>query len=208
VQNKSIQDSFDKNVRENSIIIPNPVEKSNNFDYQSDSRQLIAVGRLVKEKNFLLLIDAFSDVLKVSPKLNLVIYGEGPLRSKLESKINDLGLAKNILLPGVVDDIFIELSKSCLFVQTSLFEGQSNALLEAMAQGLPVVTTLYDGVDEVIENNINGWISEPNPKALSQLILYVMYKREFRIHVAKQAKSIGDDLSLERIYKLWESLIY
>jgi glycosyltransferase involved in cell wall biosynthesis len=111
-------------------------------------------------------------------------------------------------LPGVLDDIISELSKSCLFVQTSLFEGQSNALLEAMVHGLPVVTTFYDGVDEVIENNVNGWISAPDAGSLSKLILSIMDRKESRIQVAKQATTIGDKLSLERIYKLWDTLIY
>jgi glycosyltransferase involved in cell wall biosynthesis len=114
IQNRSIQNCFDKDVIKNSIIIPNPVDKKYNFNYQSDSKQLIAVGRLVKEKNFSLLIDAFSDVVKAIPELNLVIYGEGPQRSKLQSKINHLGLTQNIRLPGIVDDIFKELSKSLL----------------------------------------------------------------------------------------------
>lgn len=208
VQNKSVQQCFNQNVITNSVIISNPVEKRIDFSYQSDSNQIIAVGRLFNEKNFALLIEAFSIVFKEKPELNLVIYGEGPLRSELEELIAIHDLSLYVSLPGVVDDIFIELSKSAIFVQTSLFEGQSNALLEAMVHGLPAISTYYEGVEEVINHGVNGWIVPADAMNLAEAILTIMTNQEMRVRISLQAKKLAFDITIDKVFNLWKQILY
>jgi glycosyltransferase involved in cell wall biosynthesis len=207
VQNKSIQQSFSQRVVENSVIIPNPIEVNNTYEYQVDSNRLIAVGRLVPQKNFSFLIEAFSIVKKELPKVQLFIYGEGPLRDELEQQILTLGLSDNVFLTGIVDNIFEELSQSALFVQTSLYEGQSNALLEALTHGIPVLTSYYDGVDELVDDNKNGIISYGNPIDFANLIIKMMKQGQKRIEFSNKLRDSNSIRNSEVIYNLWQNLI-
>ena len=81
LRNKSIQQSYDQGDIDNSVIIPNLVEKIMDFEFQPDSNQIISVGRLVKLKNFAFLFEAFSFVVKEKSNLELVIYGKVPIRN-------------------------------------------------------------------------------------------------------------------------------
>ena len=207
VQNKPIQQCFSQGVIDNSVVISNPVEKGMDFAYQYDSNQIIAVGRLIREKNFGLLIDAFSIVRQKLPHLILVILGEGNLRHQLTKQIYDLNLNDCVELPGVVDDVFMELSKSSLFVQTSIFEGQSNALLEALVHGLPVVVTQYDGVEDVVHHGVNGWITPPEIKQLAEMIVSVITDLNSRKNASNKARIITNDLAPEAIFAKWRELL-
>lgn len=208
VQNETIQKSFQSKVQINSTIIPNPVGQVLDFKYQVNSNQIIAVGRLTIEKNFSLLVESFKLVIEQIPNLTLVIFGEGPMRLALEKLIENLDLSYNVKLPGITENIFQELSKSSIFVQTSLFEGQSNALLEAMVHGVPVVATYYDGIDEIIDDSINGWIVNPDPKSLAGLIIEVMSAKQLRINASIESKKIASNLNVSKIFQIWERLIY
>jgi glycosyltransferase involved in cell wall biosynthesis len=99
---------------------------------------LVAAGRLVPNKNFALLIDAFADA---DLPMRLVIMGEGPERAALEGQIGARGLGDRVLLPGFVANPFAILSRAQMFALPSNAEGFPNGLVEAMACGLPVVST-------------------------------------------------------------------
>ena len=207
IQTKSIQNCFDQGVIHNSVIIPNPVKKVFDFEYQPDSKQVVAVGRLVKQKNFAFLIEAFSFVIKEEPKLQLVIYGEGPLRNELEEVIDFYGLSSNISLPGVEDDIFAELSKSSLFVQTSHYEGQSNALLEAMVHGIPPFVLYYDGLEEVIDDPLSGIISKAQTAQDFAIELYSIVKNKpLRIKINRTLKTNVAKVESFDVFSLWFKL--
>jgi glycosyltransferase involved in cell wall biosynthesis len=208
VQNKSIQKIFDHKVIKNSIIIPNPIEKFKIQKYQVKSKNLIAVGRLVDEKNFGLLIEAFHYVIKELPDLKLHIYGEGPLRISLEQLVLKLGLSEHVFLQGVVDNIIEELSQSALFVQTSLYEGQSNALLEAIIHGLPVLVSNYNGIDDIITDEHNGYLfSFDSPFDLGQLIIKIMSNQDERIRVSNNNKHLAVLHDPKNVIKMWYDVI-
>lgn len=101
--------------------------------------RLLAAGRLAEQKQFDLLVEVFAQLAPEHPQWDLVILGEGPLRSDLQRQIASLGMAGRIRLPGVVGDIGNELAASDLFALSSRFEGFPNVLLEAMASGLACV---------------------------------------------------------------------
>jgi N-acetylgalactosamine-N,N'-diacetylbacillosaminyl-diphospho-undecaprenol 4-alpha-N-acetylgalactosaminyltransferase len=103
-----------------------------------DGDYVVAAGRLVPNKNFALLIDAFA---ASGMPHRLVIMGEGPERASLEAQIAANGLTERVLLPGFVANPFAVLARARLFAMPSNAEGFPNGLVEAMACGLPVVAT-------------------------------------------------------------------
>ena len=101
---------------------------------------LLGVGRLAKQKDFELLLRAFSRVLKTRAA-RLMILGEGPERKRLESLAQQLGIAAKVALPGFVDNPFAYMARAKGFVLSSRYEGFGNVLVEALACGCPVVST-------------------------------------------------------------------
>jgi glycosyltransferase involved in cell wall biosynthesis len=173
-----------------------------------DSNRLIAVGRLVPQKNFSFLIEVFSIVIKELPNLELFIYGEGPLRDSLEQQILTLGLSDNVFLPGVVDNMFEELSQSALFVQTSLYEGQSNALLEAILHGLPVLVSNYNGIEDIITDEHNGYLfTLDSPFDLGQLTIKIMSNQDDRFRVSNNNKHMAVIHDPKNVIKMWYDVI-
>lgn len=152
---------FPKWLRKKIVIFPNPIANEftdNKKEFEAGRiRKIITVGRLAPQKNHKLLIDAFYDVYQHNKDISLTIYGEGSMQVELESYINNFGLTEVISLPGRTKNIISELLKHDLFILSSDFEGMPNALMEAMALGLPVISTDCDtGPSELIEDEHNG----------------------------------------------------
>jgi sugar transferase (PEP-CTERM/EpsH1 system associated) len=115
-----------------------------------------AVGRLHPVKNYPILIEAFDRLLHRHPSARLVIIGDGPTREALGTEIRRRNLQHAVQLTGHRDDVPEWLAAMDLFVQASLMEGTSNALLEAMAVGLPVIATAVGGNPEVVVDGVTG----------------------------------------------------
>jgi len=123
---------------------------------QKDIPVLIAIGRLGRQKNFETLIKAFNE-MRTKIGCRLIILGEGRRRSSLEKLVSRLGLNEYVELPGFVVNPFAYLAKSDLFVLSSLWEGSPNALAEALALGIPVVSTDCDsGPHEILQDGRYG----------------------------------------------------
>ena len=124
-----------------------------------DGFRFISVGRLCEAKNQHLLIEAFAQVHRQLPDATLTIVGEGPLRAALEQQVAQAGLSDCVSLPGISDDVPGYLHRSDVFVFSSDYEGVGLVLMEAMAAGLPVVSTAAGGVANVVTDGQNGFLT-------------------------------------------------
>ncbi len=131
-------------------VIHNPVNCIERIP--CEKRKIIAcVGRLTKEKGHKVLLEAISKIKHED--WNLVLIGDGPLRSDLESLANELGILERVCFKGMKKDFRKELSEASLFVMPSLREGFPNALIEAMSVPLPCIATrCTEAMEEVVND--------------------------------------------------------
>jgi len=131
--------------------------------------RLLAVGAIAPEKSFKTLIDALSFLGE--PGSTLTILGEGPGRPALEARIRAAGLTGRVRLTGHDPDLRPHFAQSDIYLQSSVREGLSNALLSAMAAGLPVVATDVGGTKEAVAEGETGCLVPPDdPAALAAAI--------------------------------------
>ena len=122
-------------------------------------KRIINIGRLVKQKNQILLIKAFKLYNSVNPNSELLIFGKGDLFDELKNRISDLDLNDRVFLMGFSENIYAELFNSDLFVLTSSWEGFGNVIIESMASKCKVLSLDCNfGPREIITNNKNGFI--------------------------------------------------
>jgi len=132
---------FPEAVQKKSEIIFNQVdERFYNVTFSGVRHDVVTTGRLTEQKNHKMLIRAFASIAdQVSD--NLTIYGDGILREELEALISDLHMENRVFLPGVTMDVAQAIMSAKVFVLSSDFEGMPNALMEAMAMGIPCIST-------------------------------------------------------------------
>lgn len=140
-QTEDAQKWFPKSIQKKSKIIFNQVDEVfYNTIYNGERHDIVTTGRLVAQKNHKMLIRAFAAIAdKISD--NLIIYGEGDLRGELESLIAELHLENRVFLPGSVKNVADTIKSAKLFVLSSDYEGMPNSLMEAMALGIPCIST-------------------------------------------------------------------
>lgn len=142
------------------------------FSGPIDEPIAVSVARLSPEKDFPTLLQAVPIVLKSVPDFRLRIVGEGSERPRLEQLIRELRIENHVTLVGESDDVSGELKRAGFYVASSRKEGISLTLLEAMAVGLPVVTTDIGGNSEVVEDGVTGCLVPSNdPNALARAIV-------------------------------------
>lgn len=148
----------------------------------ADQLVVLIVARLHPQKGHRYLIEAIPRVLEDVPNAVFLFAGEGELRGELSRLIKDAGVGHATRLLGARDDIPSLLEVSDLFVLPSLWEGMPNAVLEAMAYGLPVVATCVDGTTEVVEDGRTGILVPPKDvSALADAIVRFLKDRELRL---------------------------
>lgn len=151
------------------IAIPNPVDVASGSDGAGQTMAaplptgpfVLGVGRLVRQKGFDLLIEAFSKSTAASDHL-LLILGDGPERASLSRMARDLGVENKVLMPGSVSSPAIYMRKASCFVLASRYEGWPNVVMEAMACACPVIA--FDcqfGPSEIIESDRSGILVRP-----------------------------------------------
>ncbi len=159
---------FSNKIQSKSIIIPNPINDIYLVDRYTGKRkdEIVTVGRLTEQKNHYLLIDSFKEIHDEYPSLKLKIIGDGNLKNDLINYTKNKKLENSVFFKGNVENVKDEIYKSKIFVLSSDYEGMPNALMEAMALGIPCISTNcpIGGPKFLINNNINGVLVEVNNK--------------------------------------------
>ena len=192
-------------------VIPNPVNPVLNGDAQgskeSSCRTVVAMGRLARQKGFDILVHAFSQCVESHPDWSLVILGEGEERGSLETLVGKLGLKDRIGLPGLVQDPTRFLQGADLFVMSSRFEGFPNALLEAMACGLAVISTdCPSGPREIIRSGVDGVLVPCDAESLASAMHHLMEDHAERQRLGANAREGIERFGIEKIMKMWDVL--
>ena len=140
-QTEDAQRWFPKSIQKKSNVILNPVaDVFFNTHFDGERHDIVTTGRLVPQKNHKMLIKAFAQIANKIED-NLYIYGEGKLQHELEQLISDLKMNGRIFLPGAVNNVAETIKSAKLFVLCSDYEGLPNSLMEAMALGIPCIST-------------------------------------------------------------------
>ena len=193
-------------------LIPNAVESCEKAgdNMAERNKNIVSVGRLDAGKNYPMQINAFAQICNNYPDYRLIIYGVGPEENNLKQLISELNLADRVELAGFCKDIQNEIAKARLFLFTSNYEGMPNALIEAMAAGLPCISVDCDGgaARFLIKDGENGiLINKNDTEALVVQIQRLLNDDVLSQELADKAKKIIDRLSPQRVYPMWESVI-
>lgn len=208
-QSEGARDYFGESIRNRSVVIPNAHSiPDGSFTEICEKREkkIISVGRLHPQKNHALLIEAFALIAGKIPDYDLEIYGDGELHDELISLIQKLNVENRVRIFPACSNIFEKIHAASLFVLSSDYEGMPNSLMEAMALGVPCVSTdcKPGGARALIENDKNGWIVPCKDKiALAEKMCFVI-KDCSAIHaVAKKASALRINHSSDKIYEKW-----
>jgi len=191
---------------ENIHVIHNGIEinRLNNKKYSNKEINILFVGSLRKVKGVEFLIKAMEIAVKNKNDLRLIIVGDGVERNYLNSLTKNLGLCNNIEFTGQISNksVYNYMNNSDIFVLPSLSEGFPNVLLEAMAFGLPIVTTNFKGSEEIITNDKNGFIVESkNPKQIANRILLLAENKDIRNKMSRYNRKTAEKYNWDNIIK-------
>lgn len=175
----------------NVINVENLYEKMKG-DTNSYSYDIAFVGRLTYQKNPERLIDVFKMVAKDLPNFKAAIIGDGPLKGEIENLIKINNLENNVYLLGFKENPYKILKDSKVMLLVSRWEGLPMCVLEALALGVPVISTPTDGISSVIKNEWNGFISADDDEIVSYVKAIVT---DDRFHAQISANALNDSFS-------------
>jgi glycosyltransferase involved in cell wall biosynthesis len=164
-------------------------------------RHVAFAGRLVAEKGLTTLLRAWRDVVDRTGEVHLHIVGDGPLRRELEAESCALGIGDSVTFHGEQRDVSVFLRAADCFVLPSTIEGMSNALLEAMACGLPLVATHIPGTSALVENGCHGiLVPAGDAAALACAIVGVLTDPVRAEALGRQARRrVEDHFGIDRV---------
>lgn len=184
-----------------------------NLDIRDDLFLLLTIASLEPKKGHIFLFEALSMLKKEGCRFKLLVVGHGREKERLERKIANLGLENEVVLMGKRDDIQEILVASDAFVLPSIWEGLPNALLEAMAAGLPVIATRVGGIPEVITDSETGLLVETkDSNALAKAIERIAKEDGFSRRLAQNARdcvrrNFDIKKTVEQTEELYEELL-
>lgn len=171
---------------------------------------ILSAGRLVPWKGFRMLIKLMPQLLQVNQFFRLVIVGDGPDMSMLQSVVRNLGLERKVFLVGRKSavDMALFLAASDVFVLNTGYEGFSHQVLEAMQVGVPVITTTAGGNTEVVTQGANGLLVRYNDEFnLVEAIKTISKQPELRDQLVANGRHTVAAFSIEKMYAQTRELL-
>lgn len=180
--------------------------------FSENDRLALSVARLDEQKNPLGLVTAFVKALFHDANWHLLLVGSGSLDEAVRSRVVELGLERRIHVMGVRADVREILAAADLFVMASHWEGNPMAVMEAMAAGLPVLSTAVGGVPELVEDGATGLLvpqgdSDALASAMTTLAGDTSRRAEFSKAALLRAKQFSSDAMVKKYAALFESLV-
>jgi len=171
------------------------------------------VARLDPIKGHRFFIEAAADVLRCNPDTHFVLIGDGPLRSEIAERLESAGLTDRVHMLGDRSDVAQLISSLDLLVLSSLHEGLPNAVMEAMAAGVPVVATAVGGTRELITDGETGFLATPaDSEALAKQINFALLNGDARTRITAAARKrieaeYGMDRMVDSVERLYDELL-
>lgn len=200
---------YPEHQRPRARVIPNPVSLPADWQDRRSGRTLTAVGRLHPQKRFDLLIDAFAKIADAQPDWQLVIWGEGSERAALEAQTRRLGLQHRLTLAGLTPEPASWIETADILVMSSDYEGWGNVLTEALAAGVPAISTDCDfGPGEIIDHDECGLLVPcGDADALSKALTRVMENPDLRVRFAANGLEKARRFQVDAIARKWDEVI-
>ncbi len=200
---KVIYNIFDESLYQKNLLMQEWTERAFSFPV------VIAVGRLSQEKGFDILLSAHAKILQKGLQHNLLILGEGPERKNLENLRQKLSLQETVYLPGFVPNPIDYMKKATVFILSSRNEGFGMVLLEAMAAGIPIISTnCPSGPGEILDNGIYGMLVSPdNPDTIADAVIKLLSDKVLQKQYCDLSKNRVQHFSYHDIIPQWERLI-
>lgn len=200
--------SFDE-FHSNVTVIPNfspfPLKIKKDFEH----KQIVSIGRLTDQKNYLHLLKAWEKIFHQLPEWKLCIYGEGEHKNLLIDYINAKQLL-NVYLKGATSDVQHVYESSVFFVMSSKYEGLPMVLIEAQSFGLPIIS--YDcpnGPSDIIYDEMNGYlVDNQNIDELANRILELAKSPKKLEEFSKQSLINAQNYQPEKILYLWANQVF
>lgn len=212
-QTYGAKEYFEKGLQERSIVIPNPVApvQCDNYSDDLEDKAVVSFGRFENfQKRYDVMIDAFSLFHKTHPEYILKLYGTGEDEQIVRKWVADKNLQNVVQFLGYAGKPYKEMKFGNIFLITSDFEGISNAMLEAMAAGFPVVSTDSSpgGARMVIQDQENGLlVPVGDSKNVAEALGKFADDMQLRCKCAMNAKEVANRFSPEKIIDQWENYL-
>lgn len=199
---------FTDKLKKRDIIIPNAIFNETVYKLtvpEKREKLICAVGRLNEQKRFDILIDAFASIAEKIPEHRMIIFGEGDLRKELEERVASYSLEERIFLPGTDPEAVKVVNHADVFVLSSDLEGMPNVLMEAMAMGVPCVSTRCDmGPEELIENEKNGLLVDVgSTQQIAQAMFGIIKNPDLSEKLSSNARELIRTHSIDAISEKW-----
>lgn len=203
VQTEEVKRYFSEDIRKKSVVIPNPVADDLPAPFWGErKKRIVSVGRLQPQKNHRLLLEAFAAFHQVHADYELHIFGVGELKDMLQRRAEELHIDGCVIFRGFSDRVQDEIWDSAMFVLSSDYEGISNSMIEALAMGVPVISTdcPVGGSRTYIEDGVNGLLTPVgDAEALAAAMLQIAGDPALARRLSANGARIKESYSLTKI---------
>lgn len=211
-QTEQAKEYFKKSIQNKAKIIMNPIRDGLPISNRDKcEKKIIGIGSLGEQKNWYVTLKAVEPFFKEFPDYILEIYGEGPDKNVLQDLIENSCILRNhVYLKGFSNNINDILKTAAIYVSSSDYEGISNAMLEALAEGIPTICTdcPVGGARMIIKNNYNGiLVPVGGYEEIYNALRKIASNEEFSRQLSKNALEIRNKFELSKIVDEWENVV-